>query len=370
MIGYCTNVHPGETLDEVVANLKQFSSAIQRSVGKPINIGLWLAKDSLTEDTVCKLQDCLEELELSVCSINGFPFGNFHSSVVGHDVYKPSWCDESRLTFTTELASLLVHLLPEDKSGSISTLPLGWGKDWDQDNEAASMLLRCVDFLDELEQRTGKLIHLDLEPEPGCRLQTAADLSMFVQKQFGDDQRVRRYICACYDTCHAAVMCEDPQESLNAYKQAGISIGKVQLSSAVDVDFESVSVDERENTLAALRTLTEPRYLHQTTIVVGGKMSFFGNLVDAPLDQPVGHWRVHFHVPIHEKMIGPLGTTQEDLIRTMNLIPYSLDTHWEVETYTWDVMPTNYQEIDLIQSISSEISWAEKQMQKFQKNDE
>ena len=368
MIGYCTNVHAGATLDEVVANLQNYSSLIQHTVGKPIGIGLWLANESLCENTASRLKDCLEEHGLLVCSINGFPFGNFHSNVVGRNVYKPTWCDESRLNYTTQLASVLAVLLPKNTSGSISTLPLGWGEEWDGDDQAGSMLLRCVEFLEELEQTSGKLIHLDLEPEPGCRLQTARDLAMFVQTQFEDDQRVRRYIRICYDTCHAAVMREDPAESLEVYAQAGLSIGKVQLSTAIDVNFDSISDDEKNQAMTALQTLAEPRYLHQTTIIDQGNMSFYNNLTDTPLNHPTGHWRVHFHVPIHEQTIGPLGTTQDDLIRTIGLLPSSVDTQWEVETYTWDVMPATYQDNELIQSISSEICWAEKQMQQAQKN--
>jgi hypothetical protein len=163
-------------------------------------------------------------------------------------------------------------------------------------------------------------------------------------------------------------MREDPQDSLNVYEQAGLVIGKVQLSSAIDVDFDSISGDEKESAVAALQTLAEPRYLHQTTIIDQGEMSFYSNLLEAPIDHPTGHWRVHFHVPIHEQTIGPLGTTQDDLIRTIGLLPSSVDTQWEVETYTWDVMPTTYQENEMIQSISSEICWAEKQMQQAQKN--
>jgi hypothetical protein len=72
---------------------------------------------------------------------------------------------------------------------------------------------------------------------------------------------------------------------------------------------------------------------------------------------------VHFHVPIHSKAIGPLGTTQHDLLQSLEEIPTNNDTLWEVETYTWDVMPTCFQENELINSITSEIRWANKQIQ-------
>jgi len=367
MIGYCTNVHSGETLEEVVANLQNYSCVIQQQVGTPIGIGIWLANECICESTASRLKDCLEEHNLLVRSINGFPFGNFHRGVVGRDVYKPTWCDERRLLYTTQLATLLVELLPANTSGSISTLPLGWGKDWDGDERAASMLTQCVDFLEDLEQSSGKCIHLDIEPEPGCRLQSADDLAKYIQSQFGDDQRIRRYIRVCYDTCHAAVMWENPLDSIELYMQAGLEIGKVQLSSAIEVDFDSLSKERKSQAITALQTLAEPRYLHQTTVVKDGKMSFYDNLTAASLSHPTGHWRGHIHVPIHRETIGPLGTTQQDLIHTIDVLPNSIDTQWEVETYTWDVMPKVYQENELIHSISSEICWAEKQMQQAKK---
>ncbi len=363
MLGYCTNVHAGETLDEVISNLHDYASVIQQRVGSPIEVGLWLPKKSLINKTSDTLKECLSKLDLSVRSFNGFPYGNFHNSIVGREVYKPTWCEEERLTYTQQLATLLAELLPDNTSGGISTLPLGWGEGWNSDTQAAQQLLQCVDFLENLEQISQKLIHLDIEPEPGCRLQTASTLAEFIQTQFGDDERVRRYIRVCYDTCHAAVMREMPKDSLDTYAQVGLAIGKVQLSSAIDVDFDTLSEEEKNSAITALRSLSEPRYLHQTTIVRNSEMTFFNNLSDALHEQPTGHWRVHFHVPIHSKAIGPLGTTQHDLLQSLEEIPTNNDTLWEVETYTWDVMPTCFQENELINSITSEIRWANKQIQ-------
>ncbi|MBC8202269.1 MAG: metabolite traffic protein EboE [Planctomycetes bacterium] len=369
MLGYCTNVHAGETIDEVIANLHNYASAVQHQVGSPIEVGLWLPATSLCEQTSVKLKECLETLNLRVRSFNGFPFGNFHDTIVGRAVYEPNWCEEERLTYTQQLATLLSRLLPENKSGSISTLPLGWGEGWDGDQQAAKMLVRCIDFLEDIEQTSQQLIHLDIEPEPGCRLQTACDLAEFIQKQFGDEERVRRYIRVCYDTCHGAVMRENPQDSLNTYSQVGLSIGKVQLSSAIDVDFDLLSQEERVVATEALRSLAEPRYLHQTTVVRNGVMEFYNNLSNAPLDDPVGHWRVHFHVPIHNKTFGPLGTTQTDLIQSLHHLPVDDATQLEVETYTWDVMPSVFQENELINSIALEICWANEQLNQVGKDE-
>ncbi|MBC8522808.1 metabolite traffic protein EboE [PVC group bacterium] len=363
MIGYCTIVHAGYSLDEVIHNLHTYSDAVQHKVGEKIELGLWLSNVAVCDENIDKLQESLCELNLTVKSINGFPYGNFHRIVVAHDVYKPSWCEEDRLSYTKQLALFLAKLLPDNSSGSISTLPLGWGNGWINDDCAAKMLLQCVDFLEELEQTSSRLVHLDIEPEPGCRLQTSNDLVQFVQKQFGDDQRIRRYLQVCYDTCHASVMREDPNDAINKYEQAGLTIGKVQLSSAIDVNFDELNSEEKKCAANALRSLAEPRYLHQTTVIENNSMTMYENLTCAPLGNPSGHWRVHFHVPIHKKTIGPLGTTQDDLRNSIRLLPTSDTTHWEVETYTWDVMPCTFQDGELIDSIAAEIKWGNKQIQ-------
>ncbi|MDP7009162.1 MAG: metabolite traffic protein EboE [Phycisphaerales bacterium] len=363
MIGYCTNIHSGNTLDEIVLNLRTYAQAVQQQVGFPLELGLWLPNDSLEKDTGRRLQDVLHECGLTTRSLNGFPFGNFHQQIVGKSVYQPTWCELDRLDYTNQLATILSELLPTNKSGSISTLPLGWGESWNQDEVAAKLLLQCIDHLEKIEQETGKLVHLDVEPEPGCRLQTAADLAMFVQTQFGDDDRVRRYLRVCYDTCHAAVMRENPSDSLAQYAQVGLEIGKVQLSSAIEIDFSKLNQGETVHAKDNLRMLHEPRYLHQTTILEDEQLEFYENLSDALEHTATGSWRVHFHVPIHQKRFGPLQTSQLDVLRTIPLLPKSNETVWEVETYTWDVVPETFKDHSIIESISSEIRWANTQVE-------
>jgi len=225
------------------------------------------------------------------------------------------------------------------------------------------MLRSCVEHLEEIEQQTGRCIHLDIEPEPGCRLQKASDLSEFIHIQFGDDEKIRRYIRVCHDTCHSAVMRETAEEALAHYNNAGLKIGKVQLSSAIQVDTDDISEVERQQIIAALHSIAEPRYLHQTTIESGDDIMFFDNLPLAPIDDPSGCWRIHFHVPIHKKQFGVLQTSQDELLQSISILKEAGVTTWEVETYTWDVMPSTFKEDDLIASITKELLWAAQHIQ-------
>jgi hypothetical protein len=62
-------------------------------------------------------------------TINGFPQDDFHQKVVKHRVYRPAWWEPARLEYTRDLVRILDRLLPSGVSGSISTLPIGWGSD-------------------------------------------------------------------------------------------------------------------------------------------------------------------------------------------------------------------------------------------------
>ena len=355
MLGYCTNVHRGDRFQYVVENISSYAKKVQQHVPETIGLGLWLSDVASREVDLGLLRDVLDESELTVFTMNGFPFSNFHQDIVHHDVYKPNWTDERRLEYTLRLAYILSELIGEGSDAGISTLPLGWNEDNFSNEDAAEMLRKCVDQLEEVEQQSGRCIHIDLETEPGCRLQRASELSGFMNQHFGDDERTRRYLRVCHDTCHSAVMHETAEEAISHYNNAGLSIGKVQLSSAIEVDFNTQNNPEVINDL---QLMAEPRYLHQTMMNIDGKLQFNDNLADLSLDTPMGLWRIHFHVPIHLSQFGSLHTTQHDLERSIPMLKKAGATAWEVETYTWSVMPTAFQQDELVDSIAKELAWA------------
>ena len=61
-------------------------------------------------------------------------------------------------------------------------------------------------------------------------------------------------------------MFEDQATAIQAYSDAGIQIGKVQVSAAVKVDFSGIPTEERARKLSQLAMFAEPRYLHQTSV--------------------------------------------------------------------------------------------------------
>ena len=39
MLGYCTNVHSGDSFSDVLQNLKTYSSSIQQNLGEQLGVG-------------------------------------------------------------------------------------------------------------------------------------------------------------------------------------------------------------------------------------------------------------------------------------------------------------------------------------------
>jgi len=353
MLGYCTNVHSGDSFSDVLQNLKTYSSSIQQNLGEQLGVGLWLSNKASKEADAVLLVDMLQEHNLHAFTLNGFTFSDFHQKVVTHQVYKPNWTEDARLAYTIRLAHILAAITKQNEAG-ISTLPLGWNDDAFTNEDCAENLQQCIDALEEIEQQTSKCIHLDIETEPSCRLQRSKELCDFFATYFGDDERARRYIRVCHDTCHAAVMRESATECVRNYQNVGLQIGKVQISSAIEFE---LGADVNTSFI-----LDEHAYLHQASVQFEDDIQFFDHFSDVPNELHEGNCRVHFHVPVHKDQFGELQTTQRDLLDSIPLLKEAGATDWEVETYTWRVTPYELQGGELVTSITKELAWASNQI--------
>jgi len=315
----------------------------------------------VASDGASGFADWLRATGLDVFTINGFPYGDFHQRVVKHAVYGPDWRTPERLSYTLDLARILAAIRPGE--GSISTLPLGWGPSLATEElvaAAATNLRRAVHALADIHEETGVLIHLDLEPEPGCRLQRAADVVSLFERHLltgTDDDLIRRHLRVCHDICHAAVMFEDQAAMLGAYDSVGVQVGKVQVSSAVRAQFDDADGDVVR---AALGRFREERYLHQTMVRTEqtAEPVFYEDLPDALASAtPAGEWRVHFHIPIFLDRLGPLRTTADEIDKWLMLVRDRPEIcHFEVETYAWEVMPAEHKRT-LAEDLAAELRW-------------
>lgn len=375
-LAYCTNVHAGSDLDALRANLAKYCLAVKDRFApeRPMGVGLWIAAPAarklLESRQLAGLSAWLADHGLVPFTLNGFPYGDFHEPVVKHRVYRPTWFDSQRLDYTLDLVEILNAILPDGMDGSISTLPIAWRSPPATDQQqliAARHLVQVAEQLARLEENTGRLITVCLEPEPGCLIQRSEDVLRFfgdfLCTDGGSDMR-KRYIRVCHDICHSAVMFEDQREVLRQYAQEGIQVGKVQVSSAVEADFDQAQ--SVESLIEALRSFAEDRYLHQTVIrtSVEDRPVFHEDLplalAAAAEDRQLarGQWRVHFHVPIYLQQFGVIGTTQDQIHQCLEATDLHPELkHFEVETYAWGVLPAELRRAELADGIAQELQW-------------
>ena len=342
-LAYCTNVHPAETLDGVLAQLRDHCEPVRKRLGRDrLGIGLWLARDAahalVTDPAALRgLRTELDRRGLEVVTLNGFPYEGFGAEEVKYRVYKPDWTDPERLSHTTDLARLLAALLPDDVTdGTISTLPLAWRTPFDTTHaEAARAALTALaQRLDALAELTGKSIRIGLEPEPGCTVETTGD-AIAPLTAVGHER-----IGVCVDTCHLATSFEDPRAALDALAAAGIPVVKSQLSAALHAEHPHLP-GVRE----ALAAFDEPRFLHQTRTRTAAGLhgtDDLGESLTGDVLPETAPWRSHFHVPLHAAPAPPLTSTLPVLKETLaHLVggPEPRTRHLEVETYTWQALP-------------------------------
>lgn len=419
-LSYCTNIHSGDTWDEVFPRLQTELPKVRRELtsldnsraaDEPIGMGLRLSHASLEAlqdpDTFTEFKDWLECENHYVFTINGFPYGPFHGVQVKENVYKPDWTEQARLDYTCKLSRFMAALSPPENYGSISTVP-GTYKDWVMPGTVelmADRLIQSVAHNVQLERDTGVRIALALEPEPCCFLETIVECVAFFKKHLYSNSAINRLasladlaisdadtamhemIGVCYDVCHSAVEFEKPAHAIARLQTAGIPIIKMQLSSALRIPKVT------ETSLRKLAQFDEPVYLHQVVEKRGKQLTRYndlhhatkaarfhieqranldptlhvpmddGNLALAmsyfqPINEPEAEWRVHFHVPVFLDEMAHFSTTQSMLEQILTLQQrHGISPHLEVETYTWDVLPESYRNVAVSEAIARELHW-------------
>lgn len=400
-LGYCTNIHAGETWTDHFAALQESVPELKKRLSPeaPFGIGLRLSNIASEEleipENLVAFQHWLAQNDCYVFTMNGFPFGGFHDTVVKDQVHAPDWTTEARVEYTKRLFRILSVLLPVDElgnpiQGGVSTSPLTYRLwfEWEQPaardyifSQTTQNVLEVVAELVRLRKQTDRLMHLDLEPEPDGIIETADEfISWFtdyllpmgieqLSEQFGlTDEEAEAAICEhvrlCYDVCHFAVGYERPAEVLDKLKNYGLRVGKIQISAALKAEFPAAA-DEREMVRQAFEEFNEPTYLHQVVArTKTGELLRFPDLPDAlaAFDETHAEWRAHFHVPLFVADYGVLNSTQDDIREVLRLQADRMFTNQlEVETYTWGVLPEDLKK-NLVDSIEREMKWVSKSM--------
>src|SRR6185503_13761273 len=118
--------------------------------------------------------------------------------------------------------------------------------------------------------------------------------------------------------------------------------------------------------LSALKSFADDTYFHQV-IARGrdGSLTRYKDLdvalaaaaVRRPL--PEEQWRIHFHIPLHSPPTKLFGNTQDHLLGVLDLVQRepALCSHFEMETYTWEVMPAELKNRSVVDQLVSEYEW-------------
>ncbi|TDB72245.1 metabolite traffic protein EboE [Micromonospora sp. KC723] len=357
-LSYCTNVHAAEDLTGILAQLDTYAVPVRRRLGSAVlGLGLWLAAPAaagLAADRAARrrLRQELAARDLEVVTLNGFPYAAFQAPVVKYAVYRPDWTEPQRLRYTLDLATVLADVLPTDAArGSISTLPLAWREPWtpERSDTCRRSLSMLVDELAALERRTGRLIRVAVEPEPGCVVETTAQAAAVLS---GVDTR---YLGVCLDLAHLACAWEEPAAALARLRSAGVPVVKTQLSAALEAADPARDGD-------ALRGYVEPRFLHQTRSRDGRSADDLPEALSWEARE--SPWRVHYHVPLHAAPMPPLRATTgvlTDALRELLGGAEAVCDHLDVETYTWNVLPPRSRPdgpAQLTAGIAAELAWA------------
>ncbi|MCP4378316.1 MAG: metabolite traffic protein EboE [bacterium] len=382
---YCLNVHPGQSWSDNFASVRNDAIRVRDMVcdaNTPFGLGMRLgqiAADELAQgDNLDEFRSFLNDNNLYVFTINGFPYGEFHDPGVKENVYAPDWRTDERRNYTIRLADILADLLPEGVSGSISTVP-GSYQPWiksEADIEAMVVNLAEVAMhLYQLRRGRGVSICLALEPEPDCFIETSSQIVRFftgplreygkahVRKKLNISghksvKLLRRHIGVCLDTAHAAVEFEDPAQAALVIRDENIRIAKVQLSSALNVTVPAGNTDELKRKLA---DFCDPVYLHQTRIRHRNIPEHYPDLPPALARgdlRPGDQWRVHCHLPLFfSESDGLKGTNDLLTGKFAELLRGGLSEHIEIETYTFGVLPDNLRPDNLPEAIAKEYQW-------------
>jgi len=401
--------------------MDQLASSHKRLSAEKLALGLWFPERVIKEigSQASLLTAFLNEKNLECSSLNIFPQESFHKEGIKKRVYQPNWLEERRQLYTTQSALLLSHFLEEGKTGTMSTLPLGWHSDFNlpladsffdkrgkskfsqeyNQNEsiftspsssidqqifywtdlyrsseliqrAQKRLLDTLHELKNLENNTGRYIQLCLEPEPGCVLETSIQVVAFwnalraPQNQDLALGQLERYLGLCLDFCHLAVSGEKTSDSIRMLHAHQISLAKFQISLALnwEAPFKNKEASDFVHGFA------DTVYLHQCREKGWPKALGWDDLPEV-LEETQG-WQekkvlsTHYHLPLYCSPFLPQGvtTTLSDLEQALPLA-FSLFPHsyFEVETYTWNVLPSHLRPKDfsgLVACLDHELSFA------------
>lgn len=388
---YCSNIHRGESWAEVYKALKTYIPKLkaQLAPNQAFGIGLRLsntaAEELLQGKALKNFKKWLTTNQLYVMTINGFPYGGFHDQRVKEQVYAPDWTRVERRNYSLRLVKILAELTEPGGESGFSTSPLSY-KPWLNARTTEEVYFQASIYLSEIVaemvkifQDSQKFIHIDIEAEPDCLIETSDEAIQYYLQwlipigkknlakllKISEEQAetyLRQHVQICYDICHSSVEYEDAARVFQQFQDAGIRIGKVQVSAALKCKLPNEK-NVRQKYIQFLSQFNDPVYLHQVIKRYDdGRLEHHEDLTDEVLTTTLEETqseelRTHYHVPIFSNKYDLLESTQNDIVKVLKLLQKNKAArHLEIETYTWEVLP-NTLKLDMLSSIQREYEW-------------
>ncbi len=153
---------------------------------------------------------------------------------------------------------------------------------------------------------------------------------------------------------------------MRRFQEHGVKISKIHLSSAL-------KVRSTRQVCEALAAFVDDVYLHQVVArSESGEITRYQDL-DLALAQaaktgwPAQDWRIHFHVPLHSPKSALFDNTSSDITELFAILETqpTLCPHFEIETYTWEVLPPNLKSESVVAQLAREYEWCLEQMTEY-----
>lgn len=368
---YCMNVHPADTLEDLIKNLKELAYPIAQKTKHIYEMGVELHLNHIVAEEAMQkidyLKSNLEKLNLKVFSVNNYPLIDFHQKIVKDKVYLPSWAHTERTKATITCAKVLAQLIATNQSASISTLAGAY-----RYHDGFSQIdVICQNYLDAFEEikkinQTYKVnISLALEPEPDTTLDSIQSIIQFFEidlKKASDKRKlnfsqVKSIIGLNLDACHASVIFEKPADALRILHSKGIQTFKFHITNA-----PILRPPYTTEKIIAFKKLNEPKYLHQTFALKNKQVTKFKDLSDFNFENcnDYEEIRTHFHVPLNLQSFSSLNTSNEEVIDLLKAaISIPCGQNFVAETYTWPqhLESISAKNFNLINGIADEVNW-------------
>lgn len=354
LLSFCLNVFPCGNIQELYSAC--FKNAIKvynkldalRDRKQNRNIGLWLsadvARDLLTSPE--KLTDFKNKLaadSLKVTTLNGFPYGVFHSERIKEKVYQPNWSEDSRVEYTINLAKVLAELVPARSNSTISTIPISYRKDANKTIIEKSILnlTRTLEELAKIHQESSKKTILALEPEPDCLLDSTQTIIGFWQEFIAPlPDSIKPYLGICLDTAHSSTLFESPLTTLQALSEDNIPVVKMQLAAVPEASKENAQ---------HLANFQDDVYLHQSCVKATTSLKRYEDLPANITLQNDEILRTHYHLPLSISSMHSLLTTTSDINdELIDAATTSGCQCFELEIYTLSELTTTNDQVTQI----------------------